>query len=392
MSLIFMFSCAKCFGEKGVKQKDIVKTLIAALTCVLLALFQASFVFGAELSDMPVSEEAPAISMGMELKPPPDEALIVPELPAQPPAQLYYVPLLLIAIASVALLAFLCVKKVGVRRALPVATMIVAAATAPYLTGVVYAANDFGNPLNTSNIMLFAYYYDANGWVLANTVPAFENYTDHGNYYDGFVRVWMDQRADNNFLGSEFYVDVRVRVRADGWILAWLTTDQPYAYIVFWGHSVATNGPPVIGATVPSRAIQRVFYVSGKTFPGHTAINIYDFTHPTAKKLLVFGKTAEYFAHDLTASVAFYYTIPSYVQVTDAATSISFWEKHSYNWGKIYFDGTLIDDMPSTKYWHSASLPSSALAKETKHTVQITLYCYNSQYSRANFAIILWLQ
>jgi hypothetical protein len=57
---------------------------------------------------------------------------------------------------------------------------------------------------------------------LADTVPAFVSYFDGGNYYDGLVRVW-----DSGTIGAsssvsyDDYVDVKVRVRADGWILAW---------------------------------------------------------------------------------------------------------------------------------------------------------------------------
>jgi len=285
---------------------------------------------------------------------------------------------------------FIYRKKVKLGRVVQVMTMVLAVALMPYITGVVHATHDYGNPLDTSNIMLFAYYQDPNGWTLANTVPAFESYTDHGNYYDGIVRVWMDQSASNNFVGSEFYVDICVRVRADGWILAWLTRDQSYAYIVFWGHSIQTATSPVVGATVPSRAIQRVFYVAGKTFPGHNAINYYDFAHPTAKKLLIFGKSYQW-ATSPGGTVTFYYTFPAYVQILDAASSISYHETYNGNSGSIKIDDILVANLGSNTYWFSVSLPSEAITTEMKHTVALSVQL-SGGYSRINIALISWIQ
>ncbi len=363
------------------KTTNAIRSLLVLLTCMLM-LSQVSVAFSSKSSIAPISDEALPTSMDLELTPPPDEALIVPTPKCESPSP--HASLLLIAVASIAISATILIRKARARWMIPVAMLVVA--TTLLASPLPAHAVDFGNPLDTSNMMLFAYYYDQNGWVLADTVTAFENYTNHGNYYDGWVRVWMDVK-DTTFIGTEFYVDVRVRVRSDGWILAWLTRDQSYAYIVFWGRKITTAGPPVTSATVPSRAIHRVFYASKKTFPGYGAIKLYDFTHPTARKLLIFGKSI---SSGSAANVYFYYTIPAGIQVMDATTSVSYYESSSSYWGKINLDGATVINLDATTYWRSFDWPLSAFTTEVKHTIHLQVSTTTGSIY-INFALILWL-
>jgi len=385
MVLIFKHLRQIALGEK-MKQAR----LICIVTGMLIFLL-TSLSIGAVPAFAAEGDEATPVSMGVELRPPPEEALVVPDPPvADYSATASYLPVVAAAVFTLSAASIIIYgKRAKPGRVARVMIMVLALASMPCIAGVVHAAHDYGNPLDTSNIMLFAYYKDPDGWTLANTVPAFESYTDHGNYYDGIVRVWMDKSASNDFVGSEFYVDVCVRVRADGWILAWLTTAQSYVHIVFWGHSIATAAPPVIGATVPSRAIQRVFYVAGKTFPGHDAINYYDFAHPTAKKLLIFGKSCLWSS---SSTVTFYYTFPAYVQILDAGASFAYQETRSDNYGYIKIDDDMFASFASSTYWTSASLPSGARTLETKHAVALYSYIYSNSYTRINLALIFWLQ
>lgn len=377
------------------KRTHVITGMLVLLFLVCIATMSVAPVVRAE--DNATGEEAFAVSSTIELKAPPEEALTVPRqetrLPTVPPIAVSA----FVAIVLAPLFVFIARKRkveVKVKRAVQIVAIVSTILPTLCFAGWVHVARasyDYGNPLDTSNIMLFAYYKDPNGWILANTVPAFEAYTDHGNYYDGIVRVWMDQSASNNFVGSEFSVDVCVRVRADGWILAWLTKDQSYAYIVFWGHSISVAASPVIGATTPSRAIQRVFYAAGKNFPGHTAINHYDFTHPTAKKLLIFGKSLQRYGTAGTSTATFYYTFPAHVQILDTASSISYHETSSGNYGSIKIDDTILNLYANT-YWFSLSLPSSALTLEVKHAVTISCYTeYDTRYTRINLALIFWM-
>jgi len=115
-------------------------------------------------------------------------------------------------------------------------------------------------PLNTSRIGLIAYYQRVGGWTLADTVPAFVSYFDGGNYYDGLVRVWDSGTIGaSSSVSHDDCVNVKVRVRADGWILAWFDRylDDAGA-IVWWGHTRGQTGSPPAYSTTLSRAIEIV--------------------------------------------------------------------------------------------------------------------------------------
>lgn len=158
----------------------------------------------------------------------------------------------------------------------------------------VRADNDWGNPLSTTNVMLIAY-YEHTSWTLANTSTAFQNYTDHGSYYDGYIRVWQDAR-DSTYNGSDAYVDVRCRVRTDGWIMAWLdSTENDPGDLVYFGkhrHVGSLYELPVNGTTC-SRAIENVFHVTGESFPGYDQIYLYDYSETSTTKLVIMEMSGE---------------------------------------------------------------------------------------------------
>jgi len=169
--------------------------------------------------------------------------------------------------------------------------------------------SDSTPPLNTSRISLIAYYKHYSSIELADTVPAFISYFDGGNYYDGIVRVW-----DSGTIGAlsqvtdDAYVDVYVRVRGDGWTLAWFNRyEHDPGAIVWWGHTRREAGAPPQYATTLSRAIEIVLGVAGISFPGYDSIGLYDYSEPNATRLLVFGHSLE--AEEKT--VDYYYTIPA---------------------------------------------------------------------------------
>jgi len=336
-----------------------------------------------------------SVNVFLELKKPPEEALIVPEMEVAPqlPGTLY---LFFLAIAALTFIIVLGYRMGKGRRIARAALMIFTIALTPLIIQTVQAGYSFGNPLDTSNIMLLAYYKDPNGWTLASTVPAFEKYTDHGNYYDGIVRVWMDKKG-NEYIGTEFYIDVCVRVRADGWILAWLNRTHSYAYIVFWGHSYKGAESPVIGATVPSRAIQRVFYTAGKTFPGYAAISHYDFTHPDAGKILIFGKC--FSAYGSTSTAYIYYTIPAsspLQQIIDLKSSAALYKVSSSATvsATVAIDGNTIVSLPNeNRLWHSPLNDPSLfpVTTEVRHTIVLTL-SVSSGNAYFNFAFIIWVR
>lgn len=163
-------------------------------------------------------------------------------------------------------------------------------------------------PLNTSAIGLICYYFEPTGWNLSSVVGALENYTNFGNYIDGYIRVWEDATG-GTYVGSDVYIDLQARIRQDGYILSWLPRNASYSYALYWGfHHKGGVGPVVDNATSMGRAIQRVYASASKSWVGFNVLTYYDFQYSTATRLVWAGR---YQAHssltaDLTVDEVFY--------------------------------------------------------------------------------------
>lgn len=257
-------------------------------------------------------------------------------------------------------------------------------------------------PLDTSQIGLIAYYERSGGWELADTVPAFVEYTDGGNYYDGLVRVW-----DSGYIGAESttgddsYVDVHVRVRADGWILAWFERGEDPGAIVWWSHVRKASGNPPEYATTLSRAIEIVFYVAGVPFPGYDKIGLYDYSEPDAKRLLIFGYSKH--VHGSSDTRVFYYTIPSESPMTPIKLLVRAGGGHTGYADdgrcKLWIDDVLIYDKTDNLWgWDTYEIGSFALEKGVQHVVKVYTWAYryvgyySSRYEDTwhNVALIMW--
>jgi len=254
----------------------------------------------------------------------------------------------------------------GIRLAIPPAYAIESTTTMP--------------PLNTSQISLFAYHQQIGGWTLADTVPAFVSYFDGGNYYEGYVRVWD---VGIGASGSGDYIDVRVRVRADGWILAWLNKSiDDSGAIVWWGHRQMETGFPISYSTTLSRALNIVYYVSGVDFPGYDQISMYDYSEPNATRLLIFGDS---FASSWKRT--FYYTIPanSTIEVNKFLIRAGGGGHNS-----LWVDGYLMYDYggPNAWGWETIQLiDEKFLTKGVQHSVSGS----SSSSSSHNVACIMWI-
>ncbi len=230
-------------------------------------------------------------------------------------------------------------------------------------------------PLNTSEISLIAYYERASGWTLAETVPAFVGYIDGGNYYDGFVRVW-----DSGTIGSvstepdDTYIDVEVRVRADGWLLAWFNRfKDDSGALVWWGHRRITVGFPPAYSTTLTRAIEVVFTVSGVGFPGYEQIGLYDYSEPDATRLLIFG-------HSAYGTRTYYYTIPAESTMVPIKLLI---RAGGYGNSKLYVDNALIYSRGSS-VWGWSTYQIDAWEKAVQHSIEQTGDYYHS------VAFVMW--
>jgi len=249
---------------------------------------------------------------------PPDEVLIVPPEPTQPINPLMYlVPMLLGTGLVVKYGKGIPNKSKAIKSSLLMLSLVIL--TFLSVPTPVVNAYAFGNPLTTASIGLFAYYNETADWTLADTVSGWQSYTDNGNYYDGIVRVWQDVNGAT-YVGNDVYIDVNIRVRADGWIMAWLNQSQSKADIVHWGRerqSGSSSAPsPQTGTTSLYRAMQRLYVAASVSPPANSAVNYYDYEYTSATKLIMFGNVATTSGsnYDDVTETAYYALLPSTVE------------------------------------------------------------------------------
>lgn len=254
---------------------------------------------------------------------------------------------------------------------------------------------NYGVPINTTNIGLFCYYNESTGWILNQTVTAFVYYTDYGNYYDAQVQVWQEMTG-SSYEGSDFCTTVNVRVRTDGWIMAFINRTYDKANIPYWGATRATyyGGSPIANATSLARAIQRVYSAASKTFPGYVAFSYYDFERPTATKLLMFGSWITHGSYDFTSDTLCYVTIPATISLLYAYGTMG---GGCYNYGLTATlkyavgAGSYTDILTLTRSgngpvgWSGASFSLSA----TSTKITFDLYTYDAH--GVVYTLIFWL-
>lgn len=239
-------------------------------------------------------------------------------------------------------------------------------------------ASDFGTPLVTTDIGLFAY-YEAADWDLNDVIPACHNYTQYTNYIDGYVRVWIDVDG-TTFEGDEDhnpaiddrygYIDVSVRVRSDGWILAWIEDTQNKAFICHWGGNIKTttdNNTPNDYETCLGRAIHRVYHNAGVSWVGYDVINYYDYEFPDATRLSIFGLLNRDGAGALPNEEHFYFIIPSGITIEECW--LAFGGTQGAGDG-VWLDNVNQDGYGASSYgWYAVDITSS-LSVSTRHDVK----------------------
>lgn len=241
----------------------------------------------------------PATSIG--LTPPPEEALLVP--PYEAPVKnvivdntMSYVVLGLLVVAlSVCTVVFIkkrsgkMVKSILVIAAISASMFSTVAMNAPPVFAV---DNDFGNPLDTSGIGFFCYYYYSSGFTLNDTVSAFVNVTNYGNYLDGFLSSV-----------------IKARIRADGWMLVWLDNSTEKYNIIGTSMNVA---PSTANRTELAAELNTVFTAAGIATIEYYEVSYYDFEYSTTTKWVVFGKSQS------SDYLYYYFHVPSSSTVTAA--------------------------------------------------------------------------
>lgn len=255
----------------------------------------------------------------------------------------------------------------------------------------------YGVPLNTANIGLFAYYKHSS-WDLSDCVPAFRNYTQSTNYIDGYVRVWSDERG-TNFEGDMAhdpstnykyaYIDVQVRVRSDGWILAWITEDQNKAFICHWGYKIRNTleaGLPDNYATCLSRAIYRVYHNAGVSWIGYDVVKYYDYQYSDSTRLSIFGLLNFDGAGASPSDEHFYFIVPS-VNAEIEACWIAAAGYSDVGTDGIYLDASKKIAGTTGFGWYAVDV-SGSVNEDIRHDVRV--YHDASSGSGIGCSVILW--
>lgn len=169
------------------------------------------------------------------------------------------------------------------------------------LTAFLLAGNaEAGNTIDTSNINVMAYYNPGTSIDLSKAIQEFDFVTEStGQYVEGKLRIWYDnpesrnpgniqdfERRDGADTSILFASNVSVRVRSDGWIVAWLTNDQNLTDIVFWDEAKSANLP---SNTTLGKAIWRITDRVGANY-NKSEVKYYSYKYPAADRLLIGGR------------------------------------------------------------------------------------------------------
>ena len=155
-------------------------------------------------------------------------------------------------------------------------------------------------PLDTSKIGIMAWEKVADYIQLNKTLSIYANYTWGGNYIDGLVIVNDGSNNPGTSFGRES-IGVSIRVRADGYVIAWLRRESAGGYkcggrcsLLWTSFTDTANGGSTPGnATVLSQAIYIAAKAAGLSPDQQTIFNqakYYDYEFPEAKRLIIFGK------------------------------------------------------------------------------------------------------
>jgi len=186
--------------------------------------------------------------------------------------------------------------------------------------------------------MLLAYFKPVDYIDLNKTLAAYQTYTQYSNYIEGTVRVWESDRiGPSSDLYHDRYVDINVKVRGDGWILAWLNENKgDLVWLNAQGRgnwfgipTPAPNVPPTY-ATRLGRAIQIIMSKAGIPNFNWANIQYYDYDlGPNATRLYIFGQKRD---GNYGVSGKYYVTIPSNRELQKAYYFIHHtWVVKNYN-------------------------------------------------------------
>ncbi len=201
------------------------------------------------------------------------------------------------------------------------------------------------------------------------------------------IFTWgVEEVGDNYIVGitpiSDYGGEIGVHVYADteGWIVAYLETDEPAAKIMQWGTADVNN--PTIGV-IKSTTLEDALYKAGDAAGvGIVAskIKYYDFEFPNANGMMLFIRTrawdgankhqVEIPADYMLFEASYYHYIYYHAGYYDS----DYWDS------KLKVDGTIISDAPTSgchycdedRWWRAFDSYKGAITTGTLHTIEIS--------------------
>ena len=165
------------------------------------------------------------------------------------------------------------------------------------LTGSAIADDE----INTSNIFIIGYYNSESDIDLSQAMQEFDHITETTDQYiEGILTIWHDN-SDGINPGNIYEYEykngaktdtllastINVRVKSDGWIVAWLTNDQDINDLVFWNDAKSDTD---LTDTTIGKAIWRISNRIGINYD-NKLVNYYSYKYPAADRLLIGGRT-----------------------------------------------------------------------------------------------------
>lgn len=190
---------------------------------------------------------------------------------------------------------------------------------------LVYAESaSAASQIDTSNIYMMAYYKAAPEISLSTAIQEFDKVTEStGQYVEGELEMWHNNYPDGRDRGDAldmeirdgvvtnipFTTTVKVRVKSDGWIVAWLTNDQNPNDMVFWNNVKADTYSP--SDTTLGKAIWRITDKLNTNY-NKSEVKYYSYKYPNADRLQIGGSKI----HDLYGT--YYFLVPPTITLYEA--------------------------------------------------------------------------
>ena len=267
-----------------------------------------------------------------------------------------------------------------------------------------------GDQIDTSNILVMGYYTNGTEIDLSQAIQEFDYVTEStGQYVEGKLQMWCDhpdginpgniqvyERRDDADTDILFATNVTVRVKSDGWIVAWLTNDQNISDIVFWNDA---NSPMNPSDTTIGKAIWRITNRVGINYD-KDEVNYYSYKYPAADRLLIGGRMVTG-----TQEETYHFLIPSATTLYMANLT---WTAYLYDpWGSdgdYYTSGKIKMDTEymfhkSTTWMYTGFYEYARycrditdIARDTRHTIYATSYDMSPCKSVLKSAVVILYQ